>query len=230
MPVNGDAECDGAGNGGAINTWLNSWSGDDDCGNATVTNNYGTPGHVLSDDCGATGSVTVTFTLTDDCGNDITKDATFTIHDNTPPVALCQNITVNLDAFGTASITASQLDNGSSDNCSGVTFGASATTFTCEDLGQNIVTLTVTDACGLTNTCTSIVTVQDLIPPVIDCPDDASMNNDPGVCGAVYNYTVTYTDNCYASCPTSLPGYTSQGTFNGHHYFRSTASCKLANG
>ena len=39
----------------------------------------------LSDDCGATGSATVTFTATDDCGNASTTSAIFTIEDTTAP-------------------------------------------------------------------------------------------------------------------------------------------------
>ena len=34
------------------------------------------------------------------------------------PIAICQNLTVQLDATGAGSITAAQVDNGSSDNCS----------------------------------------------------------------------------------------------------------------
>ena len=39
----------------------------------------------LSDDCGATGMATVTFTATDDCGNSSSTTATFTIEDTTAP-------------------------------------------------------------------------------------------------------------------------------------------------
>ena len=55
-------------------TWLNSFSGIDNCGSAIVTHN--SSGVLI---CG--NSALVTFTLTDDCGNFITMDATFTIDD-----------------------------------------------------------------------------------------------------------------------------------------------------
>ncbi len=54
---------------------LNSFSGTDTCGTATVThNNTG-----LNYDCDNLGSENVTFTLSDGCGNFMTKSATFTI-------------------------------------------------------------------------------------------------------------------------------------------------------
>uniref|UniRef100_UPI00404A1C77 T9SS type A sorting domain-containing protein n=2 Tax=Gelidibacter sp. TaxID=2018083 RepID=UPI00404A1C77 len=54
--------------------WLNSFSGTDTCGSASVSHNSS---GILT--CG--NSATVTFTLTDACGNFITMDATFTIDD-----------------------------------------------------------------------------------------------------------------------------------------------------
>ena len=59
----------------AFNTWLASFSGEDTCGTATVSNdNTG-----LSYDCDSVGTETVTFTLTDLCGNNISKQVTFTV-------------------------------------------------------------------------------------------------------------------------------------------------------
>ena len=59
----------------AFNTWLASFSGEDACGTATVSNdNTG-----LSYDCDSVGTETVTFTLTDLCGNDITKQVSYTV-------------------------------------------------------------------------------------------------------------------------------------------------------
>ena len=78
-------ECDGNGNIDDLNNWLASQGGataSDACSNVTWTNNFSE----LSDECGATGSATVTFTATDDCGNAATVSATFTIEDTTPPM------------------------------------------------------------------------------------------------------------------------------------------------
>ncbi len=50
-------------------------------------------------------------------GNVSTCTSTITVQDNINPTAICQNLTVQLDATGAGSITAAQVDNGSFDNC-----------------------------------------------------------------------------------------------------------------
>ena len=93
----------------------------------------------------------------------------WTVVDNIAPTAVCQNITIALDAGGNASITASDVDNGSSDNCGTVSLSASPTSFGCSNVGANTVTLTVTDANTNVSTCTATVTVVDNAAPVAIC-------------------------------------------------------------
>jgi hypothetical protein len=81
----------------------------------------------------------------DGSGNTHSTTSTVTVEDNIDPVAVAQNITVSLDANGTASITTADVDNGSSDNCS-YTLALDVTSFDCDDVGANTVTLTATDA------------------------------------------------------------------------------------
>jgi len=155
----------------------------------------------------------ITLTATDASGNTSTCMATVTVIDNTAPVANCQPLTIQLDANGTASITASQLNNGSTDACGGLTFSASKTSFDCSNLGANQVVLTVTDANSNSATCTTTVTVQDLISPTLTCPANISVNNTTGMCGAIVNYsTPSGSDNC-STTVTQLTGLASGASF-----------------
>lgn len=119
--------------------------------------------------CSDVGSNTVTLTVTDVNGNSSTCTSTVTVRDNIAPTALCQDVTVQLDASGNGSISTSDINNGSSDNCSIASISLSNTSFDCSDVGANTVTLTVTDVNGNSSTCTSTVTVQDNVAPTAIC-------------------------------------------------------------
>ena len=67
-----------------------------------------------------TGVTTVTVKAVNACGN-VTTTFTVTVRDATAPSAVTKNISVPLDANGQVTITPSQVDNGSSDNCGNVT-------------------------------------------------------------------------------------------------------------
>ncbi|HLF64408.1 MAG TPA: T9SS type A sorting domain-containing protein [Saprospiraceae bacterium] len=112
-------------------------------------------------DCEGVGIVIVVITATDVNGNVSTCTAEVTVIDDIGPLCLTQDITVTLDGSGNAAITPEQIDNGSSDNCDAITLSVDPSTFTCDDVGENIVVLTVTDDSGNTSTCTAIVTVED---------------------------------------------------------------------
>ncbi len=89
-----------------------------------------------------------------------------------PPTALCQNITIALDATGNASITPNQIDNGSSDDVGIEIYSLDIDTFNCTNIGDNTVILTVEDADGQTDTCSATVTVtNNPVPTVTDLPD-----------------------------------------------------------
>ncbi|MCX7549243.1 HYR domain-containing protein, partial [Xanthomarina sp. F2636L] len=55
----------------------------------------------------------------------------------------------------------------------------------------------ITDAAGLTNSCSFDVTVNDAEAPTISCPADITVSNDAGQCDAVVTWTApTGADNC----------------------------------
>ena len=116
-----------------------------------------------------TGTTTVTWTVTDGSGNTATSTQTVTVTDNENPSALCQGVTIQLNATGNTSVTAAQVDNGSTDNCGIATMTLSQSTFTCANVGANPIVMTVTDVNGNSSTCLSVITVQDLIAPTVVC-------------------------------------------------------------
>ena len=114
------------------------------------------------------GSYTLNYDVSDSSGNAATTASrTVNVIDTTAPNAVCQDLVVQLDAWGNATITAEEIDNGSSDNDSVASLSLDTTTFTCVDLGANTVTLTVTDTSGNSSTCTATVTVEDNIAPSV---------------------------------------------------------------
>ncbi|WP_169513774.1 LamG-like jellyroll fold domain-containing protein [Christiangramia portivictoriae] len=115
--------------------------------------------------CDDVGSNTVTLTVIDASGNSASENATVTVQDNTAPHAIAQNITVQLDASGNASITAAEVDNGSTDNCGIQNLSVNKTDFDCTNTGANSVVLTVTDENNNSSTATATVTVVDDIAP-----------------------------------------------------------------
>jgi hypothetical protein len=154
VTVNVDA---GACSAALTNVTLGTATTADNCSVASTTNDAPTSFPL--------GATTVTWTVTDGSGNTATATQVVTVEDNIDPVAVAQNITVSLDANGTASITTADVDNGSSDNCS-YTLSLDVTSFDCDDVGANTVTLTATDGSGNTHSTTSTVTVEDNIDPV----------------------------------------------------------------
>ncbi|MCG2420525.1 hypothetical protein K8089_16000, partial [Aequorivita sp. F47161] len=135
---------------------------------------------------------------------------------NTPPTAVCQNITVQLDGSGNVTIVPAQVDGGSSDAEGPVTLSIDINTFDCTNIGANTVTLTVTDSDGVTDTCTAIVTVADDIDPVITCKADGTRDTNPGVCEytvAGTEFDATFTDNCTGG--TIINNYNGTATLDG---------------
>jgi gliding motility-associated-like protein len=133
----------------------------DNCGIASITLNPSTF------TCANIGPNTVTLTVTDSNGNVSTGTAVVTVTETTAPTVITRPVTVQLNATGSATITAAQVNNGSTDNCGIASISVNQTAFSCANIGPNTVTLTVTDVNGNVSTGTAIVTVQDAIVPTV---------------------------------------------------------------
>src|SRR6185369_13314164 len=112
------------------------------------------------------GKTTNSFTATDASGNSSVCSFDVTVTDNQPPIAIAQNRTIQLDSTGSATISAAEINIGSSDNCSIVSMNLSKTNFDCNNIGDNTVTLTVTDIGGNTTSAAAVVTVVDNVSPI----------------------------------------------------------------
>ena len=91
--------------------------------------------------------------------------------DDTPPTASCKDYTVDLDSNGAALLQLTDMDNGSFTSCGEAGISLSVNTFSCNDVGMNMVVLTIEDAAGRKDSCTAMVTVEDNILPTVLCRD-----------------------------------------------------------
>jgi hypothetical protein len=146
--------------------------------------------------CSHLGENKVFLTVTDNNGNSAVCEGFVTVEDVTPPQALCKNVTVYLNAGGTAEIIAADVNNGSSDVCGIQSLSLSSSTFNCTQTGANAITLTATDHSGNSSSCTSTVTVLDTLSPVFQLINNITVNYNPSACGTVVNYAVIASDNC----------------------------------
>jgi hypothetical protein len=111
---------------------------------------------------GAGTSQLVTLTANDGNGNSSTCAFTITLTDLTTPLLVCKNISITLSAGGSASIVPMDVYNAalSSDNCGTIQLvSVTPNTFSCSNVGDNVVTLTANDGHGNISTCQATVTV-----------------------------------------------------------------------
>ena len=174
-----NAECDGMGNTMELEAWLANNGGasaTDACSDFIWTNDF----VALSNDCGDTGSATVTFTATDECGNATSTIATFAIEDTVAPeVSDAMDVTFECDGQGNVSDLDSWLtSNGgaeASDACGGVTWthDFDMLVASCGSTGSSLVNFTATDACGNAITTSATFTTEDtLAPEFTTLPED----------------------------------------------------------
>lgn len=121
-------------------------------------------------DCSDAGTTQpFVISTTDVGGNPASCTVQVTIVDQRPPTALCQNVSVNIPNSSQVSITAADIDAGSTDNCSIASLTLSQSSFDCSSIGQQQITMTATDPSGNSSTCQSMVTVADVEPPIALC-------------------------------------------------------------
>ena len=158
----------------------------DNCGVASVTNDYTN----TSDASGTypVGSTTVTWTVTDIHNNSSTCTQVITVTDNEKPKALCSDVNVILSG-GIATISETDINNASTDNCGIANMSLSRYSFNCNDIGYQKVTLSITDVHSNTNACEANVKVIGTIPSLT-----IVQSNLPSFCQGEYT-TLTANSN-----------------------------------
>ena len=142
-----------------------------------------------------TAKITVTATL-GACFD--TEVFTITVGDDVSPVlrGVPADLTVSCDAVPPAGTGVYATDNCDSDP--DVVFSEQRVDGSCEFSYTLLRTWTATDGAGNSTAVTQTILVEDNeVPVVVSCPQDISVDNDPGGCGAVVTYTVPlFEDNC----------------------------------
>ncbi|MBK6948173.1 MAG: T9SS type A sorting domain-containing protein [Haliscomenobacter sp.] len=123
--------------------------------------------------CADIGPRLVRLSGTDFNGNTASCETTVTVNDPVRPVARCRDTVIILDGAGQAILPAGWIDAGSSDNCSLASFTLSRSRFDSMNIGQQMVTLTVSDAEGNRDSCRAAITVMARPTAVLDLPDFA---------------------------------------------------------
>lgn len=163
-------------------------------------------------------TTTVLYVADDGNGNTTTCSFLVTIIDNEDPVITCPaNVSITAEVNTCGADVAYPLPT-VTDNCTSPITpmlevgGASGDNF---PVGPTTVTYSADDGNGNTATCSFTVVVTDDEMPEITCPADITVDNDPGVCGAVVGYQLpTVTDNCTSGIiPTQTLGLASGETF-----------------
>ncbi|MEM9835629.1 MAG: Calx-beta domain-containing protein [Bacteroidota bacterium] len=158
---------------------------------SSVSDNCGIQSYMVSessfdcDDVGA-GPVTITVTVTDVGGNVVTCESMVTVTDD-PVIPALDTITGECSATVTAPTT--------TNNCAGTITGTTTDPVVYNTQGTFTVTWTFDDGNGNSIDVNQTVIVDDVTPPVINCPADITLecdaSTDPAATGVA-----TATDNC----------------------------------
>ena len=113
------------------------------------------------------GENQITLTVTDTHDNIDSAIATVTVIDALAPIVQTQDLELELNAVGTASITVDDITVSSTDNVAIASSTLDITLFDADDLNTpTTVTLTVTDTSGNTTRETALITVVDRFHPI----------------------------------------------------------------
>ena len=124
--------------------------------------------------------------------------------DNIPPVVQCSDNLIVDNAPGQCGAVVN-YDINATDNLPGVTVECSPPSGSWFSRGVTVVTCVATDIAGNVDSCSFLVTVRDVEPPIPICPSDLTVPTDPGMCGAIVHFTPSVFDNCPGATVSATP-------------------------
>jgi hypothetical protein len=173
---------------------------EDQDGSVSIDVQGGTPPYNISWQNGSSGPVTeqlgvgpfwVEVADAKNCSFSYTGEIIAT--DTESPLIKTKAKNIYLDENGNASISAAQLDNGTTDNCGVDTIYLEKTLLTCDDLGSASVNFIALDISGNMATSQAGIQVLDTIRPRVTCPESVSVI----ACDGIIQYdTPEAFDNC----------------------------------
>ncbi len=128
--------------------------------------------HLGTGSCDGEDIFTRLWIVEDACGNFQSAVQVIQPADTTAPIAMCKDsLIVYLDENGNSDIEPEDLDNGSTDACSEVSFDADMSFASCNQVNSPIpITLEVSDDCGNIAECDVILVVLDTMDVVLNPP------------------------------------------------------------
>ena len=122
------------------------------------------------------GFVLVTVVSTGENGNTSECTVNVEVEFNQAPVVECiDDITLSLDENGEMSVDPGELVAFSDIACGTIDITANATEFSCDDIGENMITVTATGSNGQTANCNLTITIISEDEPELQCVANASL-------------------------------------------------------
>ena len=184
--------------------------------------NFAANAQSLSFNCSERGVNTVHFRVTDKSGNTSSCAATVTVIDNIPPTVASNPGPITVACSVVTPTPAAYAQNLTpiatfSDNCTvtGVVLSVVITAGACPNAYTITRTWVATDVAGLTVQAQQVITIQDILPPVITLANPANITlslSNYAVCRPVENYSVTVNDACGTSTTTWKIDYDNNGS------------------
>lgn len=179
----------------------------------------------VTDNCGALDTTTLSqydfncdmvgipqniiYTATDLSGNSSTASFVVSVIDSLIPEIQTQNVSIYLDAQGSAEVETNEVILSAMDNCGIDSSTIDQSIFDCSHLGENTIYIVVFDNHGNCNTDSAIVTVLDTIAPQLICPIDFTSY----ACDGIVVYDLGFSDNCFTGDPVLESGLASGEAF-----------------